>query len=43
MLEEVLFWLKKALGKNSDVKLIAVNHSPNVKRSIGSDLIFSGK
>lgn len=33
--------VKKALGKNSDVKLIAVNHSPNVKRSIGSDLIFS--
>ncbi len=33
--------VRKALRKNSEVKLIAVNHSPNVKRSIGSDLIFS--
>jgi glycosyltransferase involved in cell wall biosynthesis len=32
--------VRKAIGKKLDVKLIAVNHSPNVKRSIGSDLIF---
>lgn len=33
--------VRKALNKNKKTKLIAVNHSSNVKRSIGSDLIFS--
>ncbi len=32
---------RKAIGKNKDIKLIAVNHSTNVKRSIGSDIILS--
>lgn len=33
--------VRKAIGKNNDIKLIAVNHSANVKRSIGADIIFS--
>jgi glycosyltransferase involved in cell wall biosynthesis len=33
--------VRKAIGKNKNIKLIAVNHSANVKRSIGSDIILS--
>jgi len=33
--------VKKAAKGNKKIKIIGVNHSPNVKRSIGCDLIFS--
>jgi glycosyltransferase involved in cell wall biosynthesis len=33
--------VRSAIGKNRKVKLIAVNHSSNVKRSVGSDVILS--
>jgi len=33
--------VKKALNSNEKTKIIGVNHSINVKRSIGCDLIFS--
>lgn len=33
--------VRKAIGDNKKIKLIAVNHSTNVKRSIGADIILS--
>lgn len=33
--------VQKAAGKNKKIKIIGVNHSSNIKRSLGCDLVFS--